>query len=149
MRMLRLTGFFLLAGLTAEILGAIFHTQFVLSALIAVGAEVSFGTRVCTTAQDILGLAPVYGMLIFAGLGIGFVVAALVIRRVPRLRFLGYILAGGVSMLCVVILLHTVLEISALAGARTVGGLLFQGVAGGGGGYVFALLTSKFQRASH
>lgn len=149
MSILRLACFFILAGLTTEILAAIFHTQFVLNSLIAIGAEVSFGTRIGTTAQDILGLAPTYGLFIFAGLGIGFVVAALVIRRAPRLLFLGYISAGAVAMLCVVILMHEVLEISALAGARSVSGLLFQGVAGAVGGYVFALLTSKFQRAWH
>ncbi|MCH4565083.1 hypothetical protein MKP05_18455 [Halomonas sp. EGI 63088] len=52
------------AVLDATLLGSIVQTQFNLAALSALGADISFSTRLATTAHDLLGFTPLYGSLV-------------------------------------------------------------------------------------
>jgi len=140
---LRRSMIFLLSVAVATVTASIFSTQFVISALGKAGAPVGFGDRMSMTAYDVANLGPVYGMFILIGLLIAFLAAGLVYKKVQTKRPLIYIVAG---MVCFVVMLHLMkavfFGVPIIAGARSGIGLLFQAIAGGIAGYVFAKLTT-------
>jgi len=70
-------------------------------------------------------------------------VATLIIKYVPHLRMIGYVLAGAVGLFALHLIMKMVLGISGIAPTRTVIGLIAQALAGGVGGYLFHLLSMK------
>lgn len=70
-------------------------------------------------------------------------VAALIIRRVPHLRTIGYVLAGTMGIYTVIVSLGLMMGTNPIAVTRTAGGLLSQVAAGAVGGFVFALITAN------
>lgn len=134
---------FLAAVLAGHVVGAIFFTQFNLAALIELGAPIDLAIRARTTAQDIVGMFPVYTIAVTVALLLGFSIAGLMVKRLPQLRRLGFISAGFVSFYA----MHGLIE--ALAGvnlfwiAKTSMGILFQAIAGAIGGYVFVTIRDR------
>lgn len=133
-------GAFIVALLSLVILGSFFHTQFVLSAL-PVPTPVSFSDNMSTTLSDILGLAPLYGAIMGAGLLIAFLIAMYVTKLAPSLRWLVYLVAGFVAVIAALLIMKAVFGLMPIAGARSMAGLLMQGVAGAVAGYVFTRLN--------
>ncbi|MDF1685891.1 MAG: hypothetical protein ACJAXQ_000998 [Parvibaculaceae bacterium] len=131
---------FVVALLSLVILGSFFHTQFVLSAL-PVPTPVSFSDNMSTTLSDILGLAPLYGAIMGAGLLIAFLIAIYVTKLAPSLRWLVYMVAGFVAVIAALLIMKAVFGLMPIAGARSMAGLLMQGVAGAVAGYVFTRIN--------
>lgn len=136
---------FVLAVVVASVLASALSTQFVLQGLIDLGIEISARDRLYATGHDILGMAPIFGGIVAIGFLIALPTAALVIRFLPGVRTLGYVLAGGLALAVALLSLEGLLGMMPVAGARTFGGLLAQGIAGAVGGYVFARYVRRPQ----
>jgi hypothetical protein len=130
-----------------EVAAAAASTQFVLGELGALGIDVSPGERLVTTGQDIIGMAPAYLPIIALGLGIAFPVAAAVVRwLLPGWDRIGYPLAGFVAMLTALLVMIEMMDIVPIAGARSIAGMAFQGLAGALGGWVFIRILERGRR---
>lgn len=137
--MVRSLGAFLLALLTAYVVGAAAATQAVMSALIRMGIDVSLADRLQATLHDQVSMFATYAPLLGAAMSVGLVVAVLISRALPGWRRVGYVLAGFVAMIAMHLIMRQVLDLTPVAAARSAGGLLLQGFAGALGGYVFWL----------
>lgn len=126
-------------------LGAVFHTQFVLQRMLALGAPVPAAVRGSATLHDLAGLAATYLPLIALAFALALPVASLVIRILPLRRF-GFGLAGGAALLCVHLLVEHFTGLTLLAGARGWDGLGAQVLAGVLGGLTYAELAPRRHR---
>lgn len=134
---------FLLAAIVSFVLASISHTQFVLFELSKVGVEIDVGTRISAILQDLVGFLPAFAPVITIGLLIGFSLVTWLRKRYKlRFRWL-YPLAGAVTLLSIHALMHPILEITLIAGARSVAGLIMQMVAGFAGGAIFYTVRKK------
>ena len=133
----------LASAVTASILGNILSTQFVISGLDKVGAQISFADRISMTLSDIVGFGPMYGIFILIGFTVAFLTSWLVYKFVKTGRTLVYAVAGFTAMLVMLYLMKNVFfGVQLVAGARTTVGLVLQGLVGGLAGYVFAKLST-------
>jgi len=133
---------FILSVIIATLAASLFSTQFVVAALERSGAKVGWGARLDMTLYDLGHLGLVYGLFIFIGLLIAFLAAGLVYRFAKTRRPLIYVVAGMASFVVMLYLMQAVFfGVPIIAGARSTLGLVFQALAGGIGGYVFAKLT--------
>jgi len=132
----------LLAVLTAYALAAVAATQSVMARLAEMGVTVPVDVRISTTFSDLINMAGTLLPLLLIALGLGFAVAAIVSRRRPDWKKLGYPLAGFAAVITMYLLMRMVLELTPVAAARSIEGLLLQGVAGAVGGWVFYLLAA-------
>lgn len=144
--MIRRLGAFLLAALIAYALAAIAATQSVLGRLAEMGIEVNLAQRLGATGHDLLGMASSYLPIIAIGLGIAFTAAALLARWLETWRAVLYPLAGFAAIVAANLILHASFGITPIAAARTLPGLLVQGLAGAVGGLVFVRTSSAFQK---
>ena len=146
MRVIRqIVGFVVAVAVTA--VGSSFlSSHFVLRGLESLGVDVEFADRFAMYAHDVAGMSLMAGAVAGTGLLIALSVAALIVRFLPSLRTLGYVLAGTAAMVGALLAMQSVLGMMPMAGARTWGGLAAQGVAGALGGYVFARITLRRER---
>lgn len=132
------------ASFITVIIGVTAQTQFVLSRLPELGADISLIERLSMTVYDLRYLGQTYGFFIFIALGLSFLIAGLIFQLVKFGRAFIYALAGGAA---VFVLLFTIkakfFNIHILAGARDFSGLTLQVIAGILGGLLFAHLSRK------
>jgi hypothetical protein len=126
--------------LATYVLASLAATQWTLGALAQMGYAVSASQRLATSAQDLLGMLPSYGLIIAVAMAIGLTVASRVVRYLPGLRGFGLVTAGVLALVGTHLIMQQVLHVSPIAAARTAGGILAQGLAGGVGGYLYYLL---------
>ena len=151
----------LVATLVTFLIASALHTQSVLSGLISVGAEIPLSLRIKTVFVDFAGLLPTYGVIIFVGMLIAMSVALLIANKLlatPATRttnaqspfqssqFWLFSLAGAAAVFTLLSAMHPILDVSIIAGARGLSGLLTQSIAGAIGGLAFALLRYKFNK---
>ena len=132
---------FVVAVIAATVLASIISTQFVVAGLQEIGVEVPFGTRVSMTVTD-LALLRIYLIMGGTAMLVAFLVAGACAKWLPGSRQVWFSVAGFAALTCVLMLVESLLGAMLIAGARTVPGLLLQGVAGAFSGWVFARLTS-------
>jgi len=132
---------FTLAVATTSALGAAIHTQFIVANLVGLGHPVALADRLTWTAHDIAGMFPSFAPVIAFAFLLAFPVAAIVSSRLKRLRATGYALAGALAVVCALAVMKLLLDVSGVAGARTLFGMLAQGVAGAAGGWLFAAVS--------
>lgn len=137
----RRIGSYLLAVAVAYVLAVISASQHVAASLERMGAEVGFGTRLEMIAHDLLGMAGSFLPMIAIGFLVAFLVAALLLRWLPRWRLTLYTLAGGLAIVTIHLALNAAFDITPVAVARSVEGLMFQGLCGTVGGYLYACLA--------
>ncbi len=137
----RRIGSFVLAVAATYVLGVISASQHVAASLESMGAEVDFGTRLAMIGHDLGGMATSFLPMIVIGLLVAFAVAALLLRWLPRYRYLLYTLAGAAAVVTIHLALNAAFDITPVAVARSLGGLLVQGLCGAVGGYVYARFT--------
>ena len=137
---------FVVAVAVAAVGSSFFSSHFVLRGLESLGVDVELADRFAMYAHDVVGMSLMAGAVAGTGLLIALSVAALIVRFLPRLRTLGYVLAGVAAMVVALMAMQSVLGMMPMAGARTWGGLAAQGVAGALGGYVFARITLRRER---
>lgn len=144
MRALRVITAFLASAAVTAALGAAASTQFVLAALADLGATIPLGIRLAMTFDDIAGMGPLYAVIVAVAFLIAFLVAAWLVRwRASRRRATVYALAGAAAVLMTLLLMRATFDITAIAGTRTLAGVLVQGLMGAVGGYVFARLSGS------
>lgn len=132
---------FVLAVIVTTVLGCIAHTQFVLSELSALGVEITVSDRLSTTARDIAGMGPMFGMIIAIAFLVAMSAAALVYRMAGTQRSLVYGVAGAVALAVALTAMGIVFDITPIAGARSTLGFLAQVAAGALGGLAFARMS--------
>lgn len=132
------------AAIVALVLASAFHTHMVIAALGEAGAAIPFDKRLAMTANDLVGLAPQFGMVIGIGLAVGFLIAAGLRRVLKPLAPVAYPLAGAVAVGVALILMSMAFDgITPIAGARTTAGFALQCFAGAIGGVVFAVIAVR------
>lgn len=142
----QIVGFVIAVAVTA-VGSALLSSHFVLRSLESLGVGIPLSDRFAMYGHDVLGMAPIAGALAGVAFLIALPVAALIVRFLPMLRTLGYVLAGAAAMGAALGLMEVVLGMMPVAGARTLGGLIAQAAAGALGGYVFAQMTRRRGRA--
>lgn len=139
---------YLAAVLVTYVLGAIFISQGNIAAVIAMGFDIGFSHRVQAMVHDVSHMYDIYLPLVAIGLGIALPVAALIIRFVPNLRLVGYVLAGFAAMIAIHVILKAVLGLTGIAPTRELIGLIAQGAAGALGGFAFHWVTLKLRHTA-
>ncbi|MEM7218107.1 MAG: hypothetical protein AAF515_07050 [Pseudomonadota bacterium] len=137
---------FAAALVVAHVLGATAAAQHVINAFGAVAEPVGIAERIAWTLRDIKGMAldgalPIYPVMVFAALLLGFAVVGMIVRRRDDLRVIGFCAAGFVGFVVAHLFLNWAGELHLVAATRTTLGLIAQGLAGAAGGYVYARLT--------
>lgn len=124
--------------------GTIAQTQFVISALNDVGAQIGTGDRVSMTLDDLAGFGPTFAAFIAIGFAIAFP-AAWAVRRVVKLPpGLVYAVAGAACMGLMLVLMEQVFfGVPVIAGARTAAGVAAQMALGALWGWIFSGLGRK------
>nr|WP_240457891.1 hypothetical protein [Halomonas socia] len=89
---------FVLALLVTTLSGSLIQTQFNLAAIAALGAEISLTTRLGTSAQDLLGFAPLYAAMVAVALAVALPLATLGWRWLPLPPGLLYPLAAALGL---------------------------------------------------
>ena len=144
------------AVLLTTALACAFSSHFVLWALsVDLGVEIGVGRWLATIAGDVLGMGPLYGVVVAVAFCIALPVAALVVGMLRRagvawlgLRPLGFGTGGAAAMLAALFIIRLLVEELPVAGARTPLGLAAQALAGAVGGCLFAWLTNRAQGES-
>ncbi|MGK0373949.1 MAG: hypothetical protein ACJA2E_000417 [Arenicella sp.] len=134
------------ATLATSVVGSIFSTQSVITSLQSLEIDVSLATRLSMTIDDFAilpSLAPVTAVCFV----IGFIVAALCVRYIGGNRTAWHILAGAAALITTLLIMKAVLLITAIAGTRTIMGLMSFGLAGAIGGWVYAKITTRKETA--
>lgn len=135
---------FLAAVVVAAALAAAANTQFVLAELTRLGIDVGLGDRLAMTGQDIVGMTPLYLPVFGVGLLVAFSVAAVLIRfLLPSWGQIGYTLAGAAAVVAIMVIAMQTFGLMPVAGARTFGGMVAQGLAGAVGGFVFGRILLR------
>ena len=134
---------FLLAGLAAYVLAVLLYTQINLSNLTDLGIDISFSDRLGAALHDLLSMTGMYLPIMLVALLVAFSLAAIVIRFLPNLRILGFVVAGTVGVLALVLFFSSFLGTNPIAVTRSSLGLLSQCGAGGIGGLVYALVSKR------
>ena len=134
---------FLLAGLVAYVVAVLFYTQINLSNLTDLGIDISLSDRLGAASHDLLSMTGMYLPIMLVALLVAFSLAAIVIRFLPNLRILGFVVAGIVGVLALVLFFSSFLGTNPIAVTRSSLGLLSQCGAGGMGGLVYALVSQR------
>ena len=134
---------FLLAGLVAYVNAVLFYTQINLSNLTDLGIDIAFSDRLGAASHDLLSMTGMYFPIMLVALLVAFSLAAIVIRFLPNLRTLGFVVAGTVGVLALVLFFSSFLGTNPIAVTRSSLGLLSQCGAGGMGGLVYALVSQR------
>jgi hypothetical protein len=129
--------------MAAYVLGAIFISQGNIANIIAMDFDVTMTHRLDAAMHDVTHMTDIYLPVISVSFLIAMPVAALIIKYVPNLRLVGYVLAGAVGLVAIHVIMKMLLGFSGIAPTRTMIGLLAQALAGGVGGYLFHLLSLK------
>jgi len=136
--MIRKLAAYLLAIIVAYLLASITATQSVIARLAEMGVDLNFADRLRMTLHDIAGMAVMFLPMIAAGFLVAFMLTALLCRWLGRRPVALYILAGAVALISIHLTLNLAFQITPVAIARTMGGLLIQGIAGAVGAYLYA-----------
>lgn len=138
----------LLASLLSFLVASVMHSQTTISGLIDVGANLTLNDKLTTVYYDFIGLLPVYGSIIFAGMLIAMPIASLIKDRLNISNRLVHCLAGAIAILTILIAMHPILNVTLIAGARGTGGMLMQSIAGAVGGLAYALMHEHPQNTA-
>ena len=110
---------------------------------IAMEFDITMVQRLDAALHDVTHMTDIYLPVIAVSFLIAMPVATLIIKYVPNLRLIGYVLAGAVGLVAIHVIMKMLLGFSGIAPTRTIVGLLAQAIAGGVGGYLFHLLSLK------
>ncbi|WP_101927490.1 MULTISPECIES: hypothetical protein [Luteimonas] len=140
----RLLAAFVAALVVAAVWGSLVQTQFNLGALTALGVDLPWRLRLLTSVQDLVGFGPAYLGIVLAGWLPAFLVAALLVRRLPRMRTALYALAAGVGVVVAIRAVDAVAPMPVLIDAtRGTAGLVAMALGSVAGGALFALWTRR------
>lgn len=139
---------FISAWLVAFVTASVFHSAFVLYGLIDIDVNVNVSNALTMIIDDLLGLLPTYGIIIAASLVIAFVFTRFVLLKQAqhkRRTTILYALAGAVAFFAMLSAMQPILNVTLIAGARTMAGICAQCIAGALGGATFGMLKPEYQ----
>lgn len=131
---------FIASLISSVIVGGAVITQFNVAALGKIGVNVPLTVRLQTTAQDILGLAPLLLPIFGVGFFIAFIVAGQIDKRTQLARAPIFMSAGFVSVLTINLVPAIIFSLVPLAPARSLIGLIAISLSGAVAGYVYTRL---------
>ncbi len=131
---------FVWAVLGGYVFAVLTYSQLNLNRLVDLGVALALGDRLTTAFHDLLGM-PVYLFVIAVALLIAFAIAGLVIRWVPHLRTLGFVLAGAMGMFAMIMFFKVFMGTNPIAVTRTLTGLVSQCAAGALAGFIFVVAS--------
>lgn len=140
----KVVGRWLAAVLIATLLGSIVQTQFNLQALVDLGLAIPLHLRLQTTWLDLLRFTPAYAAIVAISFALAFPVAAWMVRRWPRQRWL-IALSGASAIMTALVVMHLLLKLTAIAAARSLWGVLALALAGALGAWVFGRLGKRYK----
>jgi hypothetical protein len=143
MKWLKRIGYLILAAITGFVFASIMHTQSVLAKLTEIDIRISVSERWFATWQDLIGLAPTYGIIIFVALTLAFSITGLINKKIKASPRVLYPIAGGAAFFIMLTAMQPILDVTLIAGARGVVGLLLQVSAGVIAGVCFAQLLKQ------
>jgi len=131
---------YLAAVLVTYAVAVVFASQSVAGHLADMGVRVGAGERLGMVVHDLAGMVGIFLPVIAIGLLVALLVSTWLIRLKPAWRTVLYCLAGATAVISVHIALKLSFDITPVAVARSIPGLISQAIAGAVGGYVFARL---------
>ena len=134
-------GAFAAAIVATGLLASVFSTQFVLASLRGIDIAIPLSDNLSMIVAD-LGVLKTLLPLASVALLVAFLVAGFCARFGGN-RQVWFTVAGFAAMVTLLLIIKTVLGVMPLSGARSLAGLVFQGIAGGVGGHVFAKMTRE------
>jgi len=131
-----------IAVVTAVSLGSIIQTQFNLSRILQLGADINWSTRLSATWHDLLNFTPAYALLVSIAFGLAWPVAGLLKRWLPGQRTLLFALAGFSAIWVMIALMNRALPVTAIGATRSLVGLLALSLAGAAAGWLYSRMVS-------
>lgn len=132
-KLLELIYALVIGSLIAYVLASIINTQFVLAPY---DVPISFADRFNMTMFDISNMV-LYLAVIAVAFIIGFSIAAVLKRFIPKLASIAYPIAGAAAIGVTLGLMYIFFQTIPISGARSIAGYLGQVFAGAIGGFVF------------
>ncbi len=135
-----------MAAATTYALAVVFLTQQVIAKRAAIGAVYTADQQIATFFDNLLGLAPAFGVVVTIALLLGFVIAAGVKRILKPLAPVAYPIGGAAAVYTAIYLIENTIAsggVGALEGARGLTGMGLQSFAGFIGGFVFAVMRGR------
>ncbi len=136
-------GCYLGAVLVGYALASALATQHVVRQLGEMGLTVGWQDRLAMTTHDLAGMANLFLPMVAFALLVAFMAAALLNRWLHRWRAALYAMAGGLAVVTIHQTMHLAFGITPIAAARSTGGLLLQGLAGGLAGLAYLWLIRR------
>ncbi len=118
-------------------------TQFALGALIDLGVDISFASRVQTTLHDLQSMSPLVGIIFGVGMLIAMIVGSYIARVVGILPGLVFALAGFASVAVTIASTKLAFDITVIVATRHWDGYIAFCLIGALSGYVFHRLASR------
>jgi len=132
----------LLATFASYVIAVILITQFNLARIADMGFEVSLSDRLHSSASDLVGLYPYFGLILVA-LALAFLFAHFLLNRFIPPNIFTYAIVGFIGIVTIHIMMDWVFELILVAPTRTLIGLGAQGIAGAIGGLVYYYCNIK------
>lgn len=133
----------LAAVMVTALSSSIVQTQLNIARIVELGVPVSWGERLQTTGQDLLGFAPLWGIIVAAGLLVALLVASGLARRWPGRSILLHVLAGFAAPLVALLVMEAMLPVTVIAAARSWTGVLLISLPGALGGWLYLALLQR------
>ena len=135
---------FICSVFTTTVITSIVSSQLVLADIQSFGLEVSFSERLSVTIKDILGLGPALILLIGLSFLVAFIIAKYAHRFMAGNRTIWYTIAGLSSFPVTLYIAKYFMGVTILASARTSPGMVLIACCCAVGGWLFAVLSSKY-----
>jgi hypothetical protein len=143
MKVLRWFLSWLAAVVVTAAIGSVIQTQINIARISGLGVEVTVWQRFVTTGQDLLGFAPLWGIIVAAGLLVALLVAGGLARRWPAWSVSLHVLAGLAAPTVALLVMDAMLPVTVVAAARSWGGLVLMSLPGGLGGWLYVALLQR------
>ena len=144
---LKRLGLLLTAVFATVLIASPISTNRVINKLNEIGGSSTITDRVSMSFYDLTHFGTLYAVFIFLALAIAFAAAAGVFKIAGFGRTLIYVVAGAAAMFVMLWAMEQVFfGVPIVAGARDGVGVILQMLAGGIGGFIFALYTGKQKR---
>lgn len=139
-------GALFVSWLVCYTIASVSQSQFVLHNLTDLGVAINGNQWLEHTVLDWWGLLPKFGGATFVTLSIALFISGKAGRWLSLKRNWLHPLAGAVSMLLMLAIMHPLLDVTLIAGTRSVAGLCWQAIAGAVGGELYRVLRQDLAR---
>jgi len=130
-----------IAVTAAVALGSIAQTQFNLSRIDELGAEIDLVTRAAATWHDLLRFTPAYALLVSLAFAIAWPIAGLLKRWLPDQRGLLFALAGFSAIWVMIAIMNQALPVTGIAATRSLAGVIVMAVTGAAAGWIYTRIV--------